>query len=374
MRIIHTSDWHLGISVHNASLMEEQKNFIEFLLAAAKEYKADAVIISGDIFDNSVSSSEAISIYNHAMTNLCNNLNIPVIISAGNHDGAARLSSCSELLKKSGLYITGKLSAEIKPVEFGTIFIYPLPYFNTDEVRAIYPDEKINSYSDAMNCVVKKIKSNFKPGCRNILMCHCFVGGSELSESDRSAMVGGSNAVSEEIFEGFDYIAMGHLHKPQRRGHNIRYSGSPLKYSFSESSHKKSLTVIDIGSDIKSEEIEVIPTRDMRVIKGTYEDVIAFAENDKSRDDYIKIELTDSYAGIEALETFRIYYKNLLCISGRTNETDESQLTVEELNSLSTDDILERFYKDVTGQEITEEQKQLFSNAMAQVEKGGDEQ
>ncbi|HBD63283.1 MAG TPA: exonuclease sbcCD subunit D [Clostridiales bacterium] len=368
MKIIHTSDWHLGISLHNASLLEEQKNFVDFLASAVKEQNIDAVMIAGDIFDHSVSSAEAISLYNETVTKLCNEIGIPVIISAGNHDGAARLASCSELLKKAGLYIFGKLSKEISVVEINDVDIYVLPYFNADEVKALFPEHKISSYADAMNCALAAIKHNFKPGKRNILMCHCFVSGSVLSESDRAAMVGGTSVVPSEIFDGFDYVALGHLHKPQDRGYNIRYSGSPLKYSFSEAEHNKSVTILNIGDEITFEELEVAPSRDVRVIRGTYDEIIELAEIDRRRDDYIKIEISDRYAGMEAVELFRTYYNNLLNISGKISETEETSLTVEELYSLSPDDILKRFYNEVTGSDLVEEQLQLFKKAMEAVE------
>lgn len=368
MKILHTSDWHLGISLHSASLLEEQKSFVDFLINAVKEHNIDAVMVAGDIFDHSVSSAEAISLYNDAVTKLCGEIGIPVIISAGNHDGAARLASCSQLLKKTGLYIFGKLSEKPGVVELGNVNIYVLPYFNTDEVRSLFPAEKINSYSDAMNCVLSNIRLNFKPGKKNILMCHCFVSGSALSESDRAAMVGGASAVPAEVFEGFDYVAMGHLHKAQNRGFNIRYSGSPLKYSFSEAGHRKSVTILNIEDKISVEELEVIPLRELRVLHGTFDEILTIAENDEHRDDYIKIEITDRYAGMEAAELFRAYYGNLLNISGRMNETEENQLTVEELYSLSPDNILEKFYKEVTGNDLNEEQRNLFRQAAAAVE------
>jgi exonuclease SbcD len=243
-----------------------------------------------------------------------------------------------------------------------------LPYFNTDEVKSLFPDVKISSYSDAMNCILSNIKQNFKPDKKYILMCHCFVSGSVLSESDRSAMVGGTSVVPSEIFDGFDYIALGHLHKAQNRGYNARYSGSPLKYSFSEAGHKKSITILNINDKIEIEELDVIPSRETRVIKGTFDEVVNLAENDTNRDDYIKIELTDRYAGMEAVELFRTYYSNLLNISGKMNETEENELTVEELYNLSPDDILEKFYKEVAGTDLTEEQRNLFRDAMTAVE------
>lgn len=367
MRIIHTSDWHLGISLHNASLLEEQRYFVDFLLNVVKEQNIDAVMIAGDIFDNSVSSAESISLYNDAVTKLCNHLSVPVIISAGNHDGAARLASCNELLKKAGLYVFGKLSKKINLVELRDINIYVLPYFNTDEVKSLFPEEKISSYSNAMSLVLNEMKLNFKPNKKNILMCHCFVSGSVLSESDRSAMVGGTSVVAAEVFDGFDYVALGHLHKAQNRGYNARYSGSPIKYSFSEAEHKKSITILNIDEDISIEELNVVPLRETRVIKGTFDEVLAIAEKDTQKDDYIKIELTDRYAGMEAIELFRNYYNNLLNITGKMNETEENELTVEDLYNLSPDDILERFYKETTGNDITEDQRNLFQVACAAV-------
>ncbi|MEA5093432.1 MAG: exonuclease SbcCD subunit D [Sedimentibacter saalensis] len=367
MKIIHTSDWHLGISLHNASLIDEQRYFIDYLINVVKDQKVDAVIIAGDVFDHSVSSSEAITLYNYAVTRLCNELGVPVVIAAGNHDGAARLASCNELLKKAGLYIYGKLTAEINAVEIGNSSIYPIPYFNVDEVKALYPEEKISSYADAMEVVLKNIKQNFKEGNSNILMCHCFVSGSVLSESDRTAMVGGSSVVPSGIFDGFDYVAMGHLHKAQDRGYNIRYSGSPIKYSFSEAGHLKTITMLEIEDGIKYEELEIVPLRETRIIRGTFDEVLEFANHDMKRDDFIKIEITDMYAGMEAVELFRTYYANLLNITGKMNETEENQLTVEELYTLSPKHILEKFYKETTGCEVTEEQLKLFEKAMESV-------
>ncbi|WMJ76802.1 MULTISPECIES: exonuclease SbcCD subunit D [unclassified Sedimentibacter] len=368
MKIIHTSDWHLGISLHNASLIEEQKNFIEFLIEAVKKNGIDAVMIAGDIFDHSVSSAEAISLYNYAVTELCNEIGIPVIISAGNHDGAVRLASCSELLKKTGLYVFGKLTNEVAVVELKNADVYVLPYFNIDETRAIFPNEKINSYLDAMKCVLDNMNLKFRSGRKNILMSHCFVSGSVLSESDRSAMVGGASVVPSEIFEGFDYVALGHLHKPQNRGFNARYSGSPLKYSFSEADHQKSVTILNIEDEITIQELEVVPSRDIRVIRGTYEEILKIAENDLKKDDYIKIEMTDKYAGMEAVEVFRSYYENLLNITGKVNEAEENELTVNELYTLSPNDILEKFYKEATGNDLTDEQNDLFNQALFSVE------
>jgi exonuclease SbcD len=367
MKIIHTSDWHLGISLHNASLAEEQRYFIDYLINVVKEQKVDAVIIAGDVFDHSVSSAEAITLYNYAVTRLCNEIGVPVVIAAGNHDGAARLASCNELLKKAGLYIYGKLSNDIKAVEIGNLSIYPIPYFNADEVKALYPEEKISSYADAMEIVLKNIKQSFKTGNKNILMCHCFVSGSVLSESDRTALVGGSSVVPSGIFDGFDYVAMGHLHKAQDRGYNIRYSGSPIKYSFSEASHSKTITMLEIEDGIKYEELEIVPLRETRIIRGTFDEVLEFANQDTKKDDYIKIEITDMYAGMEAVELFRTYYVNLLNITGKMNETEENQLTVEELYTLSPDDILEKFYRETTGCDVTEEQLKLFNQAMEAV-------
>jgi len=371
MRILHTSDWHLGIYLHGISLLDEQEAFIETLPVIIKENNIEAVVISGDIFDHAISNPEAINLYNKAMTILCMDEKIPVLICAGNHDGAERLSSCNELLKKSGLYISGRINNEMKPIILGDTAFHLLPFFNAEEVRSIFTKETIRNYPEAMTTVINSIKANIIPNKSNILISHCYVNGAELCDSDRSAMVGGTNAVNADIFEGFDYIALGHLHRAQPCSDKVKvyYSGSPIKYSFSEANHIKSFSIIDT-TDMSITTLPINPLHDMRILKGTYEEILGISESNKGNQDYIKIELTDTYIGLETQETFRNFYPNLLCMAGKSLEADNqiTTLTIDEIAQLSPKDILLKFYLEICAAEPNEGQLKWFDKAIEAIE------
>ena len=371
MKMIHTSDWHLGITLSKFPLADMQEHLVDDLISAAKEISPDAVIIAGDIFDSSVSNSEAIRIYNKAVDGLCAQLGIPVIIIAGNHDGAARLASCRTLLARSGLYITGKAERGIAPVSVGDTDIYPLPYFSIDEARALYPDEEILSNGDAFAAFCRDIASGMDRTRRNILAAHAFVGGAVTSESDRSAVIGASQMVGADIFSDFDYVALGHLHRPQKIGKNVYYSGSPLKYSKTEADQEKSFILLDT-EDMSVRRIPIRPLREMRVIKGTLEEIRASASES---DEYIHIELTDSTAGLDTMNYLREYYPNLLSVTGKTESGGtESQITAESINNISADDILKNFYNEIFGCTPDEELMELFHEAVEESGKGSDVQ
>lgn len=366
MKILHTSDWHLGISVHGTSMLSEQKHFANELIRIIKENDISAVIVSGDIFDSTVASGEAIGLYNDIATTICRDLGVKLIIIAGNHDGAARLASMHALLEKSGLYIYGSLEKNIKPVIIENAAIYPIPYFNTDKARALYPNEEITSADTAMACVCGHIYENMDKNMFNIAAAHAFVGGGELSESDRSAVIVGTSAmVSKSNFDGFSYTALGHLHKPQNISDKVRYSGTPIKYSFSEVSAEKSVTVIDTETGEVSE-IPLVPLHNMRIVKGTAEEILA---NDMS-EDYIKAEVTDRYAGAELFSELKDIFPNLLQITGKTESgTGETSIGAEKIEKLSPEEILESFFGDIFGISPSDEQISMFTSALEKSEK-----
>lgn len=367
MKILHTSDWHLGISVHGASMLDEQRHFAGELIKIIKENNIDAVIVSGDVFDSTVASAEAISLYNDIATSICRDLSVKLIVIAGNHDGAVRLSSMHALLEKTGLYIYGGLERVIKPVIIGNAAIYPIPYFNTDKVRALYPDENITSADTAMACVCNHIYENMDNNMFNIAAAHAFVSGAELSESDRSAViVGASVMVSKSVFDKFSYTALGHLHKPQNVSEKVRYSGTPVKYSFSEVSSDKSVTVIDTENG----EISYIPLKplhDMRIIRGSAEEIASA----KPSEDYIKLEITDRYIGAEFFTEMKERFPNLLQMTGKTDSgTAEMSISAEKIEKLSTEEILESFFCDIYGISPEKEQILSFAKAFEKAEKG----
>lgn len=368
MRILHTSDWHLGITLHNVSFLDEQREMLQQILKIIKDEQVDAVILAGDVFDHSVANAQTIGLYNDVMTELCQTLHVPVLICAGNHDGAARLASCASLLRQAGLYVCGKLTANICPIVLDNAAFFLLPYFNIDEVRALYPNPEIKSYHDAMAVVTEDLRSRFVPDKRNILISHCFAAGAELSESDRAAAVGGSNQVGCDVFEGFDYVALGHLHRAQNPAANVRYSGTPLGYSFSEAGQKKSVTILDT-CDLSVREISIQSTRSLRIIKGEFDQIMEQAPFDSRKDDYLKIELTDCFEGLERLELLRQYYPNLLLLTGKSTDGQETGgLTVEELTALKPRDLVCRFYAEMTGEQPEDELLNWFDQAAEKVQ------
>lgn len=366
MRLLHTSDWHLGIALGNKPLIEEQHFFLEQLYEIVKDKKADGVIVAGDVFDSSISGNDAIALYNDAVTTLCLELQIPVFVIAGNHDGAARLASCNQLLEKTGLYIAGKLKRDIKPVEMNDTAVFLLPYFNIDEARACFPEEEIKSYEDAMKTVCNHLQTLPTKCAKKVLVAHAYVGGATISESDRAAQVGTATVVSKSVFEGFDYVALGHLHRQQKLSEHIYYSGTPIKYSFGEANQQKGVLLYDTESD-EVESIPLTPKRDMRILEGEYEELLSQAAES---DDYVKIHVTDHYVGLQMVELFRNYYPNLTVITGKSmiSEQEENSLSIEEMENLSPMQIVEKFCLEMMDTQLSEDLRSLFEQAFAEVE------
>lgn len=376
MKLLHTSDWHLGMTFRNGiSYAADQKFFIEKICDIAVEHKVQAIMISGDIYDKSIVSREAIDLYNRAIEKMCLELGIPVLIIAGNHDGAERLSMLSELLKKAGLYVQGALTKEPAIVNFGDTDIFMLPWITTDKVKTIYEDEadNINSIEDAYQIVLDKYRECFIPGHKNILMSHAFIVNAETSVSDRAAEVGRATMVSAKVFDGFDYVALGHIHGPQQISEKIRYSGTPMPYSFGkEEKQQKSVTIID--TDSFRQEIVPLPTLNARnTIRGSYEELLKADYDNKIVDGYLRLEVTDTYVGIEAMSALRERYKNLLEIAGKSLEKEDAEITmtIEEYEQVQMDpqSVFGRFCEDILEEKPSDHLMSLFDKAVSLYEK-----
>ena len=367
MKLLHTSDWHFGMTLGTGSYAEDQRFFLDRLYRLIREEKIEALLLSGDIYDSSVVSAEAIGLYNEAMTKLCLELGVTVIAIAGNHDSAARLASCRELLKGAGLHITGKVERDPAPVllDGGKVAVYSIPFFTRDEITALLPEKKdqIRNTETAMLAYCDHIRGQMDESRKNIILSHSLIVGSELSESDRSARVGFATAVSKDVFQGFDYVALGHIHKPQAIENHIRYSGSPLKYSFgAEESQEKGVVVVDTDTM----EIRFVPIalkRERRSVTGTFEELLA---REDIREDYLRLYVTDQYAGLELVGQLREKFPHLLEVYGKslTEEGELSVLTVEELEEMKEEDIMIRFLAENFSAEPTCEQLQLFRDVL----------
>lgn len=375
MKLIHTSDWHFGMALGTGSYAEDQRYFLQQLYDLIEKEKVGAVLLAGDVYDSSVANAEAIGLYNEAVTKICLNLGCKLIVIAGNHDSAARLSACRELLKASGLYVTGRLSRDLEPVmlDDGKVAIYSLPFFNREEVSALFPEqkEKIRSQETAMMVVCDRIREEMDKTKRNIILSHALIINSELSESDRSARVGFATAVSKDVFRDFDYAALGHIHKPQVIDSHIRYSGSPLQYSFgNEEKQAKGVVLIDTDT-MQQTFVAFPPLRERKTVMGTYEALLA---REDITGDYLRLHVTDRYAGLELIAQLRERFPNLLEVYGMSISGEErlSALSVEELQTLDETDIMEKFMAENFSYQLTQEQKQLFQDVLQWSREEGD--
>jgi len=372
MKLLHTSDWHLGAMDNNISLKDDQVFFIDKICEIIEEEKIDAVMIAGDVFDRSVASAEAIKLYDYAITKICR-LNTKVLEIAGNHDSAERLSNLHELLESAGLYVAGALEKEVSVVEFDDVQIFMLPWITKEKVKSIYPDkaDDIKSLEDAYNVVTSEMRSRFKDGKRHIIIAHAFITDSETSVSDRAAEIGFATQVGSSVFDGFDYVALGHIHKPQDVTDKIRYCGTPMPYSFGkEEKQDKGVTIIDTDTmDIRHISLPLLHKRT------TIEDDLDAIRHPKcsgeEREGFVRLIVKDSYIGASILNELRNIYPNLIEVSGKNYEGEETSitLTMDDLEKMENDpiEIFRHFCKDQIQDEVDEHIVDLFKKAVETV-------
>ena len=371
MKLLHISDLHLGISFLGEPLLEYQRAFCDFLAKTAVKRKVRAVLVSGDVFDRAVSSAEAIALYDDWITKLCLKHGIAVCMIAGNHDGAERLASCNALLRHAGFYVAGRLQSPLVPIcleeEGEAVEIYLLPYFQPEEARAVLENSEIRTMEQAMAELFAGIQK--EGSIRRILLAHCFAAGGETSDSDRAALVGGASRVGAEVFSAFDYVALGHLHAPQKVGKNAYYSGTPLPYSFSEKNQRKHFLVLDT-EDLSLREIPVQAPYCLREERGTLAELKKQAKEHPSQD-YLRLEATDARIAKEDYEFFREAYPNLLlAYSSAYAPGEEAALSPEQVEQLSAEAILREFLQEQEGRSPSQAEVQWFLRAMEQAEKG----
>ena len=363
MRFIHISDLHLGKRVNEFSMIEDQKYILIKILNVIDEEKPDGVLIAGDVYDRSVPSEEAMQLWDEFLVKLSNR-NIPVFAISGNHDSAIRFSEHNKLVENAGIYLSPAYEGDIKPIsledENGKLNIYMLPFIKPVNVRQYFPDEKIDDYTDA--CKVAIAQMNVDTNERNILIAHQFVLGANTCESEEHN-VGGLDNVSVSVFDDFDYVALGHIHGKQSIGREtVRYSGTPLKYSFSEKNHTKTVTIVEMGKkgDVVIRETELIPQHDLREIKGTYDEVTNKKNYEGTAvDDYLHIVLTDEEDIPDAIGKLRVIYKNIMKLSYDNKRTRENKVIsdAEDVERKSPIELFEEFYELQNNQKMNDEQK-----------------
>ncbi len=319
MKFIHTSDWHLGRQFHNVSLLEDQQAVLDQFIKYIEDNPVDAVVVAGDVYDRSVPPTIAIDLLNRVVKRICTELKTPMILISGNHDGAERLGFGSEQMKNSGLHIISNFEDMLTPVVIttesaGEVALYGMPYNDPEQVRFLFK-EPVSTHDEAHKLLVEKITEQFQPQQKKVLISHCFVDGAIESESERPLSIGGSDRVSHEHFLDFDYVALGHLHQPQKKGEEyIRYSGSLMKYSFGEQNQKKGFTLVEINESgfASAEHIELAAPHEMRIIEGELEEIIEKGKTDPKNEDYLLVRLLDKHAILNPMEKLRAVYPNVL--------------------------------------------------------------
>ncbi|MDO5412606.1 MAG: exonuclease SbcCD subunit D [bacterium] len=374
MIFLHTSDWHLGATEGERELREDQYFFIDEICRIIEERQVDAVLLAGDVYDRSVGSASAIRLYNYAMERICRDLKKTVLTIAGNHDSADRLSSCGSLLEKAGLYISGAAEREARVVAFDDAEVFLLPWVTEEKVRSLYPEERISDLTGAYQVLTDHMRERFSPDKKHIVVSHAFITNAETSTSDRAAEIGFATQVSASVFDGFDYVALGHIHKPQNVNGHIRYSGTPMPYSFGkEESQEKSVTLLD--TETMTQEIVPLPLlHQRRTLTGTYEELLNPDCPEEARTGYVRLNVTDTALGLELLSRLRQVYPHPLVVSGKAYEGDGTSisLTMEEFEQMENDpsQVFRSFCREEMGQEATPHFVELFEKAVSRYEEG----
>ncbi|ANQ29313.1 exonuclease sbcCD subunit D [Vibrio natriegens] len=374
MKFIHTSDWHLGRQFHNVSLLDDQQAVLEQLISYIEDNPVDAVVVAGDVYDRSVPPTVAIELLNRVVKRICTELKTPMILISGNHDGAERLGFGSEQMKNSGLHIISNFEDMLSPVVIttkaaGEVALYGMPYNDPEQVRFAYK-ESVSTHDEAHKLLVEKITEQFQPQQRRVLISHCFVDGAIESDSERPLSIGGSDRVSHEHFLDFDYVALGHLHQPQKKGEEyIRYSGSLMKYSFGEQNQKKGFTLVEINESgfASAEHIELTAPHEMRIVEGDLEKVIEKGKTDPKSEDYLLVRLMDKHAILNPMEKLRAVYPNVLHLEkpgmliGVEQEMAQAKLARSEI------DMFRDFFSEAQDSQLSQEQERAVNDIIKQL-------
>lgn len=374
MIFLHTSDWHLGATGGERDLWDDQKYFIDAICGIVREKRVDAVLLAGDVYDRSVPAASAIGLYDYAMNRLCGELGVKVLTIAGNHDSAERLASCAGLLDKAGLHLQGAAQRAPRVVEWEDCQVFFLPWVTEEKVRSLYPEERdsITDLTEAYRVAVNHMREKFIPGKHHLLLSHAFITNAETSTSDRAAEIGFATQVPASVFEGFDYVALGHIHKPQQVNPFIRYSGSPMAYSFGkEERQEKSVTLIDTAA--MTQEVVPLPLlHRWTTLTDSYEALLAGEYPEEIREGYVRLNVTDTAVGLDMLSRLRQVYPNALVVAGKTYDGEDTTitLTMEQLEQMESDpaEVFKSFCREEMGQEATDHFLQLFAQAVEEAD------
>lgn len=373
MKLMHLSDLHLGKRVNEFSMIEDQRFILKEILQIIDTERPDALLLAGDIYDKPSPTIEAVQLLDTFLNDLAKR-KVPTFIISGNHDSAERLGFAADLIDCTGIHIAhayhGAVDHFALSDQYGLVHFYLLPFIKPAFVRAVSPDCNVTSYTDAVREAIAQMHVN--PEERNVILSHQFVTGSIRCESEELSL-GGMDNVDVSVYDSFDYVALGHIHRPQKIGRDtVRYSGTPLKYSFSECSDRKSVTVVELKEKGKTEirTVPLTPLHDMREIRGSYAELTE-RKNYEGTDtkDYLHITLTDEEDVLDAAEKLRIIYPNLMKLDYDNTRTRNTANLIfsDELKAETPFNLFAEFYQQQNGEGFDEEQMKYITDLISQI-------
>lgn len=375
MRLLHTADWHLGRLFHGLHLTADQAHVLDQLVNLARDAEVDAVLVAGDVFDRAVPPPDAVRLLSETLERLVRDVGTRAILIAGNHDSPERLQFCSGVLSQRGLWVAGWPSVEPTIVgladDDGPVRIAAVPFVEPPVAREVFGDEELRTHHDALARAVTSARERMPADGRSVLVAHAWVAGGTVSESERPLTVGGADLVEAEALAGFDYVALGHLHRPQPVGaDHLRYAGSLMKYSFSEADHVKSVELVELGADgVRTERIALVPRRDVRRIEGALSGLLEAAADDPARDDYLEATLTDPGVVRDPIGRLREVYPNMLSVVrpalapvGRIGPSLIGERRIDAV------ELFDAFYRERRGRPLDDDQRAALRNAIEAVD------
>ena len=372
VKFLHTADWHIGRKLQGKDLLEDQQYVMNNLISKIDETKPDFLIIAGDLYDRSVPSKEATTLLQELLVKINIECNIPIFAISGNHDSRERLAIGEAWFSKHKFYLHTRLNQAFDKITIEDTDIYLLPYFEPFEAREYFEDATLTTHNSATKRVIDEIYKNIDMSKTNILVAHTFVSGGLETDSEREISVGTVENVAVEIFEKFDYVALGHLHNPNAiKEERIKYSGSPMAYSFSEATQTKGMRLVELTKEIYTEEfISLEQKRKLYNISTTYEEVFTkeFQLNFDCKNDYFSMELSGLEGVTDPLPRIKEYYPNTLLLKQKRNNNSDSEIKFDkEMFTKSPLELIEGFYSEQTGSELTVGQKRVLVNIIDKV-------
>lgn len=365
MRFLHTADWHIGKKLHGYPLLDDQRYIIRKILESAIQEKVDAIVIAGDLYDRSMPAEDAVALFNEMVAEINLTHQIPILAISGNHDSATRLSSGTPWFPYTNFYLKTQLADSFEAVVMGDTQFFLLPYFEPIDARLYFEDESIKSIEQAMEYVLAKIKENFDPEKKHVLVSHFFVSGSLRTDSETKIEVGGLDGIPGGLLADFDYVALGHLHNRQAlQLENARYSGSPLKFSLSELEQEKGVFIVDTTADELFQFKSLTPKHDVQKIEGSFQELLDPKFYQKiQREDYLEVLLTDRAVIPNMMNQLRQVYLRILMVE-RLYGHQIAEKELRPVRKLAPLELITEFFEEMTEEQLTNQQQTWLTEGL----------